>query len=171
METTNVIGYLRRNRLLNGFITVAVNNVKLLKSDDVHCLFNGHATRQMAFASPQTEDHLIIVYDNLLHTGPMGLIRTPYLILKKIPSDGSYIDLEEDDMADIEISYFMRLNDDNSKCFLVVLDKKLHNDGTNNCPYLIFAFCHAYNLQNMMEDNVLDVADIIYILERELPRE
>ncbi|KAF8131101.1 hypothetical protein EV363DRAFT_1398912 [Boletus edulis] len=157
METTNVIGYLRRNRLLNGFITVAVNNVKLLKSDDVHCLFNGH--------------HLIIVYDNLLHTGPMGLIRTLYLILKKIPSDGSYIDLEEDDMADIEISYFMRLNDNNSKCFLVVLDKKLHNDGTNNCPYLIFAFCHAYNLQNMMEDNVLDVADIIYILERELPRE
>jgi len=47
------------------------------------------------------------------------------------------------------------------KHFFAVFDGMMHNDGTNNCPYLIFAFCHDYMVCNMTEEDIIDVAQVI----------
>ena len=46
--------------------------------------------------------------------------------------------------------------------FLCIFDHALHNDGTDNCPYLIFCLCHVYAVENCMEDDVLSIAELIH---------
>jgi hypothetical protein len=60
-------------------------------------------------------------------------------------------------------TYAIKLNDNNQLHFLVVLNKNLHNDGSDECPYLIFTFSHDYRVCRMTEDNVLQVADVIHM--------
>jgi hypothetical protein len=59
-------------------------------------------------------------------------------------------------------TYTVQLHDNEQKCFFVVLDKKLHNDGSDDCPYLVFAFSRDYKARKMTEGGVIDVVDVIY---------
>jgi hypothetical protein len=60
-------------------------------------------------------------------------------------------------------TYTIKLNDNDQQCFLVVLNKNLHNNGSDECPYLIFAFSHNYRVCKMTEEDVLQVADVIHM--------
>ena len=46
--------------------------------------------------------------------------------------------------------------------FLCIFNHALHNNGTDNCPYLIFCLCHVYAVENCMEDDVLSIAELIH---------
>lgn len=49
------------------------------------------------------------------------------------------------------------------KRFFCIFDRKLHsNNGTNECPYLIFAFCYDYRIHDMSEENIMHVAEIMH---------
>jgi hypothetical protein len=60
-------------------------------------------------------------------------------------------------------TYTNKLNDNDQQCFLLVLDKNLHNDRSDECPYLIFMFSHDYRVHKMTEEDVLQVADVIHM--------
>ncbi|KAF8443749.1 hypothetical protein L210DRAFT_3502517 [Boletus edulis BED1] len=54
---------------------------------------------------------------------------------------------------------------------ICIYDKKRHNDGTNSCPYLILGTYHGYKVQNMMEDDILDVAEVIDRMQNHVSKE
>ena len=45
--------------------------------------------------------------------------------------------------------------------FLCVFDHALHNNGRDDCPYLIFWLSHPYAVEDCSEDDLLCVADVI----------
>lgn len=45
--------------------------------------------------------------------------------------------------------------------FFALFDKKLHNDGMDDCPYLVFTFCHGYRTADMHEDQIMDVVEVL----------
>ncbi|KAF8439780.1 hypothetical protein L210DRAFT_934223 [Boletus edulis BED1] len=55
--------------------------------------------------------------------------------------------------------------------FICIYNKKKHNNGTNECPYLIFGSCHGYKVKNMSEEHVLDIAEVVDRLKTRVPRE
>ena len=38
-----------------------------------------------------------------------------------------------------------------------VFNKKQHNNSSDDCPYLVFTFSHAYKVTDLKEDHILHV--------------
>ncbi|KAF8556085.1 hypothetical protein OG21DRAFT_1506862 [Imleria badia] len=58
-----------------------------------------------------------------------------------------------------------------SKRLFCVFDRNQHNNGTDDCPYLILGFSHDYHLDNMTEENIMDVAYAIDMLQKKVPQD
>ena len=65
------------------------------------------------------------------------------------------------DITTLESAIFKVVQKGHCVRFFCVFDHSLHNNGTDNCPYLIFRFCHPYMVEDCSEDDLLSVADVI----------
>jgi hypothetical protein len=100
-STINIVGYLRGNGIEQGFIDVPITGNQPLKSLYLWDLFKRRTTGHRVYYCTQTSlevaDNIVVVFDSLLHRGPMGLIKTPYLLMKRGAVDDMYISLGEHD--------------------------------------------------------------------------
>ena len=65
------------------------------------------------------------------------------------------------DITTLELAIFKVVQKGCCIWFFCVFDHNLYNDGIDNCPYLIFHFCHPYMVEDCSEDNFLSVAEVI----------
>jgi len=95
-----VVGYLRGNGLTHGFLYIDVSRQPSKKPAYIQHFFLGRKTQREIFTdidgNMQNPDEIIVIYDAELQQGPVGLIKTPYLFLRRTATEKKYVDLTED---------------------------------------------------------------------------